>query len=134
MIYTFTGSRYGMSDAQKDRLRKILREHREIITEFRHGGCVGADDDACAIAGGEFGLPVWRYPSNILSMQAVMRSWEQYAQAPRPPLTRNRDMVREADRVIGAPSAASLNQQRGGTWYTIRYARRMLVPCVVLQP
>lgn len=48
-------------------------------------------------------------------------------------LARNRDIVNESGIMLAAP-AEMTEQARGGTWYTIKYARKVGKPLVIVLP
>ena len=52
---------------------------------------------------------------------------------PKKPLIRNRDIVRETAVLIATPEQ-TIEQLRSGTWATVRYARKMNRPTVLIFP
>lgn len=120
----FTGTRRGMTEAQRLTVRALLGLLG--VTEAHHGDCVGADADFAAVcaaleprpriiahpgesaAGGENHLRA-NSPHNdeVLSVKTHF--------------ARNRDIVTVCDVLIATP-ADPVPQTRGGTWYTIDYA------------
>lgn len=52
---------------------------------------------------------------------------------PRPPLERNRDVVDASDVLLACPGGMA-EEQRSGTWATIRYARKAGKPVVIVWP
>lgn len=60
MILGFTGTRRGMTTAQKVALRSAIAGATTLV----HGDCLGADDEAAAIAA-EVGIPCVSRPSDI---------------------------------------------------------------------
>ena len=124
----FTGTRKGMSDAQKIALRSILLCGG--LTEFHHGDCIGADDQAHDIAV-DYGLePVIHPPEN-----PACRAFRGALQI-RPEASynaRNRRIVRDSDILIATP-AEMVEQLRSGTWSTIRYARKSGRRVIIILP
>lgn len=88
--------------------------------EFHHGDCVGADAEAHDLAIALAATIVIHPPTNSLS-RAHCKGDD--SRAPKPYLDRNRDIVDETDVLVAAP-ADMTEQPKGGTWYTIRYARK----------
>lgn len=121
----FTGTRRGMSERQVETLFKFLRE----ATEFHHGRCLGADEQALRIAKivswqqikMEYG-GIWTvaHPSNLSAWTSQVESDE--TREPKPPLLRNQDIVNECSRLLACPGGMA-EVIRSGTWSTIRYAR-----------
>jgi hypothetical protein len=118
----FTGSRDGTTCEQHKALCAKVRELD--ITEFHHGCCVGADAEAFAA------VRTWvkaartvAHPPDkraMLSGNAVLLSDER--REPRPYLDRNRDIVDACDVLLACPKGPE--EQRSGTWATVRYARK----------
>lgn len=125
----FTGTRHGLTEPQWTALWHLLGELNGGF-EFHHGDCVGADAAAAAMAR-QRGYHVAAHPPTDWRLRAVTPSHE-YREA-KPFLERNRDIVDETELLIGCP-AEPTEQRRGGTWHTIRYARRLGRRVVVINP
>ncbi len=116
----FTGTRNGMTTPQAAAVRIALVRVRDLGARvFHHGDCVGADDQAAAIAH-DLGFHVVAHPPHA----ARARAWGYYDEI-RPPqayLVRNRAIVDECGLVLACPATVR-HELRSGTWATIRYAR-----------
>lgn len=132
MILGFTGTREGLSDAQKVAFEEYMLG-LTVLDEFHHGCCVGADGYA----------GVWVYetiltrcvghPSDIKSMtdgEALARCHQ--IRDPLPPLKRNRNIVDACELLIACPKGPE--EQRSGTWATVRYARKVGKRVVIVWP
>lgn len=135
----FTGTRHGMTSVQKEALRKCLEELTCGIGDctgkgsaFMHGDCVGADAEAHRIVRRSFpGLSINIAPSKIDSLRAYCEG--DVLMAPDDPLKRNEKIVDWASAIFACP--AEFNEQsRGGTWFTIRFARKMAKPLTIVYP
>jgi hypothetical protein len=129
----FTGTRDGMADAQFVRFRQCFSESH--AGEFHHGCCVGADEDAALQIADSYALlvKIVGHPSDIASLtsaEAVRRSHQTLPA--RPALERNRDIVDACDLLIACPKGPE--ERRSGTWATIRYARKVGRPVVIVWP
>jgi hypothetical protein len=124
----FSGTRNGMTGDQSFAVAGLLRSHDRC--ELHHGDCIGADFEAgimARAAGHRVSIHPPTDPSNrAFSLYDVMRPVKPY-------LVRNRNIVDETDELIATP-AEMTEQQRGGTWSTIRYARRKGKPITVILP
>jgi hypothetical protein len=114
----FTGSKYGMTPHQCQELKSILSN--PDVSEFHHGLCKGADEQAHEIALAR-GLFIIGHPPILRAQRAKckcneMRLARQY-------IARNRDIVDETDLLIVAPHKPEY--LRSGTWSTKRYAERI---------
>ncbi len=123
----FTGTREGMTPAQKQQLHSILQSYRG--GEFHHGDCVGADIEAEEIALA-CGLTVVVHPPLNRQYRAFSK---QPALTPKDYMVRNRDIVHASDVLLAAPKEAK-ELQRGGTWSTWRYAQQMRKPTTLVYP
>lgn len=113
----FTGTRHGMTDAQKATVKELLIYDDGVI-EAHHGDCVGADGDFHDIVHGM--VPVIIHPPK----DPKLRAWCDGDVLPEKPyLQRNRDIVGACDWLIATPAEAE-EQWLGGTWYTIHHAQR----------
>ena len=116
MTIGFTGTRKGMSEAQRAQLHAVidwLWIGRRDDREFRHGAAIGADLQAVDIASRWANAAIVAHPANGQ------------------PLARNRAIVAASDILIAAPESDT-EQLRSGTWATVRYARRKGIPIVML--
>ena len=124
----FTGTRYGMTVAQRRTLRLFLANGAG--REFHHGDCVGADAEAHDIAVA-FGFEPVIHPPVIDILRAFKDS--RRILAPRKYRTRNRDIVRNTSLLIAAPAGA-VEKVRSGTWWTVRFARKLGCAIVIIFP
>ena len=146
MIIGFTGTRGenlpngtygGMTVLQKDRLAWYLKENRENIVEAHHGGCVGSDQQFHAMCLA-LGIPVHVHPGypsrdpEDTTYQAQLDGSPHYMR-PKPFFTRNRDIVKSCDVLLATPRETS-DPGKGGTWYTINYARNASKQVITIYP
>ena len=127
MKVSFTGTRSGMSAWQKQQLEKFFLDHRGEISVLVHGACMGADEEAHAIARKVFGksLYIAIFPSTAKTRVDGLDA--QFVGARKPPLERDKDIVNlGADLLIAAPKQMH-EFPRSGTWATVRYARKKKV-------
>lgn len=128
----FTGTRRGMTSGQRAALRALLQLWSDDLESFHHGGCVGADAQAHALAGQAVGLErVVKHPPVDSSKMA--RCEGGVALEPKPYLVRNQEIVDVVDCLVAAPKT-SVEVRRSGTWATVRMARKRLVRVVLLHP
>lgn len=133
----FTGSREGMTDEQKETVRRLLHELKP--SEVHHGDCIGADAQFAELSAfwieSDIGVRrrpvVVAHPSNIAGTCAHTSPDLRYPR--KPPLERNRDIVGLSDRLIAAPKS-NQEEQRSGTWATIRYALKTATPVTIVWP
>lgn len=125
-IIGFTGTRHGMSQAQARAVLALLEQLG--ATEVHHGDCVGADSEANTLA-----LLVGATRVAHPPVQARYRAWcvVEECRAPEAYLIRDQDIVDDAERMIAAPFEP-VEQIRGGTWATIRMARRAGRPIAIV--
>lgn len=119
MIVAFTGTRKGMTRAQKVTFeRTLLALGAEKLV---HGDCLGADQDAHEIAGLNW-IPVHLRPCDIETQRGYAVGAKKIFPTERP-LVRNHRIVDDGDVLIAAPSGFK-HVLRSGTWTTVRYATR----------
>jgi len=116
MIIGFTGTRAGMTEAQKKVVARLLEEHKP--SEVHHGDCIGADAHFHELARDipRVGHPASGVGDQRAFCQNLSRTYES-----KPPLERNHDIVNASDFLIATPKE-SREVLRSGTWATIRYA------------
>lgn len=122
----FTGTQRGMTDAQKNTLRKMVPKDAEL----HHGDCVGADAEAHDIFR-FYGLACVGHPPSNSTKRAFkfVDEWRPEKDY----LERNKDIVRETDMLIAAPGEDT-ELLRSGTWSTVRYARKLGRLVIVIYP
>lgn len=114
----FTGTQQGMTEFQAESLLRLLLKLNPL--RLHHGDCIGADSqvhDLCIRAG----ILVETHPANIAGKRAFRKAY--FEHLPKPPLTRNKDIVNWTDYLIAVPQQSN-EIRRSGTWATIRYARK----------
>jgi len=123
----FTGTRNGMTAAQAAAFGAVISE-LPSFAEFHHGDCVGADDEAAnavhemRLEEGGHRLAIVCHPPLDEKLRAF-NPCHDAIRAPKTHFARNRDIVDESDVLIATP-AQMTHQPRGGTWYTVDYARK----------
>lgn len=105
------------------------------MTEFHHGCCLGADDDAFDICT-EFAKTAHRIahpPRNRGLISANAEAFSDEVCPALPYLERNFNIAEACEHLFATP-AESDEQQTGGTWHTIRCARRLRRPITIIWP
>jgi hypothetical protein len=130
----FTGTRHGMTLAQTEALHARLLAYAEAGEwAFHHGDCQGADAEAHQIAW-MLGAIVYVHPPDTGTWRAYCAGPSRvHRAAPLPYLERNRAIVNACEMLIAAPREAQ-ETQRSGTWATVRDARRLGKPVILLPP
>ena len=131
----FTGTQNGMGLLQKRIFCSIINHLREINKSlvFAHGDCIGADAEAHKIIQA-MGIPIVIHPpldskkraySPLNSIDTIL-PFKEY-------IARNHDIVDASDFMIGIPRL-KFEEQRSGTWATIRYSRKITKDCCIIYP
>lgn len=133
----FTGTRFGMTPAQKAAVAKRLAAYDPATVVAHHGDCIGADADFHALCRDAGVAKIVAHPGHPdgrptdTSQRAFTDADE--VREPKPFLVRNGDIVDESSEMIATP-AEFTETQRGGTWSTIRRARRGGRPLTIVFP
>jgi len=130
----FTGTKVGMSDAQKKTLLNWLKACRRFYrdyAEFHHGDCIGADAEAHDIAtlvGFETSIhpPINEYARAFCTPSFGSYEAKEY-------IERNHEIV-DCVRVLIATPQTNEEVMRSGTWATVRYARKCKKPVILIMP
>jgi len=129
MIVSFTGTRQGMTKRQIKTFVNLMYEVG--MQTLIHGDCVGADADAHILAMEQM-IDVLKRPCNIERQRAFTEGGRVVAE-PEAPLIRNRKIVDDGEQLIACP-ATFQEEQRSGTWATIRYAKRNDKSVIIIWP
>lgn len=124
----FTGTQHGMNRKQLEELRRFLQ--RTEAYELHHGDCIGADAQAHAIALA-LGVSIVIHPPINPAKRAFCKGTEVLPENEY--LIRNHHIVDQTDILVAAPKT-DYYQLRSGTWATVRYAKLLDKPVVVLLP
>jgi hypothetical protein len=131
----FTGTRDGMTADQLAAMATWL-SCRPDVTEFHHGDCVRADDQAANLVYTQgwqwFDALIVAHPPTVESRRAF-NIHASRTLPPLPYLERNRHIVDACDLLLACPKF-DREQDRGGTWYTIRFTREVGKPVVIFWP
>jgi len=121
MDVCFTGTREGMTLGQMGAVRELLDQARP--DRVHHGCAEGADREfhAMTVAGTRD-----LYPCNVEQYEWARANCAagDVIHPIEAPLVRNRQMVDKSTLIIAAPRTR-VEEQRSGTWATVRYARRV---------
>ncbi len=128
MIIGVTATQQGLTDRQK----YLVREELLALgaTELHHGDCTGGDADIHAIAV-ELDLYIVIHPPRNESKRAFCDAHE--TRRALDYLDRNKNIVLESDKLLGCPRY-NREELRSGTWSTIRFARKIGTPYLVILP
>jgi hypothetical protein len=139
----FTGTRHGMTDAQREAFRKVFWELPDRVGRFNHGACKGADAEAAAIVRGfHLGTNIAAYPGRgahdeegdenpWLDKEALNDADEIHPTKTH--FARNRDIVNAVDVLIACPPCKPLPSS-GGTAYTVTFARKSGKRVIIVWP
>lgn len=126
----FTGTRQGMTEAQRSTVIKLLSSKETHMAH--HGGCIGADIDFDTICRDILSIPTSVHPSNLKNQQGKW-SYTNVVFPEKPPLDRNKDIVDSVDFLVACPKGY-IEEIRSGTWATIRYTRKVEKPLYIVYP
>jgi hypothetical protein len=129
LVIGFTGTRQGMTWEQRLAVEHLLNKLQPA--QVRHGDCVGADEQFHEISR-QLELPVFIHPPNNNKERAYCMGAVAIA-PPAPYHVRNKDMVASSDALVATPLEDS-EQDRGGTWMTVRFARAKGIPLYIVWP
>lgn len=130
MIVGFTGTQHGMTKAQRAAFRRLVLELG--VTTFHHGDCVGSDAQAHnTVRKRTTAKLVIHPPSNEGKRAFSKHATFTYKAAPY--LERNRNIVNRCQLLVATPGGMS-EELRSGTWFTVRYARKIKRPIVLVYP
>jgi len=131
----FTGTRHGMSELQQQAAVALIDEIAPPAVFYaHHGDCIGADKqfhDACRSTNGRAYVVVHPGPDGARGWRAGCLGDER--RDPAPHMWRNATIVAASTVMLAAP-AEMTEQQRGGTWATIRMARKAGKPLAIVFP
>lgn len=123
----FTGTKNGMVPEQKTAFAALCAQKRsEGFTKFRHGDCIGADDQAATIAAAA-GFFIIAHPGHPKDPENTMyRAFNPHSHlvlTAKPFVKRDHDIVDESDELAATPMGHE-EIIASGTWTTVRYARK----------
>lgn len=120
MIVGFTGTREGMTTKQRLALKPVLQRLFSAGSEFHHGDCIGADEEAHYIARTlKFLIAI--HPPIGSEKRAFCLGDRMYDT--KAYLERNHDIVDACNVLIAIPQGFK-EELMAGTWATIRYASK----------
>lgn len=145
----FTGTRNGMTKDQLERFGILIHESLGDYAKdgliLYHGMCKGADEQAhynfmLCVNWGVIGFPS-DIPNTQMNLHPIQEefdarnNWNGFTQihSPQDPLERNKVIVEHCDILIACPKSRQ-EEQRSGTWSTIRYARKLKKPVYIIWP
>ena len=126
----FTGTRRGLSPTQHNRLAEYLKSCTPI-EEAHHGSCIGADEAFHhIIASNHPGTLLYIHPPR--SREYIADLTGNYKHPPLGYIARNHNIVDATDLLVACPS--DVESVRSGTWATVRYARSLKRPHILVWP
>lgn len=138
MILGFTGTRRGMTEAQKQTVIRVFALRKP--SRVHHGACEGADRDLwkiCRESGRYLLLPpiaqtFWPGDEEQHDWAIFSADDGDIVQPVSPYLRRNGSIVRQSDALLSTPKGMEV--RRSGTWSTIRFARKLGKPILIVWP
>jgi hypothetical protein len=132
----FTGTQLGMTNKQKTRFEEWIGISN--ITEFHHGDCIGADEEAHEIVNSSTrDITIIIHPPKDMSKRAFCGKGDEGGsilfKPEKPYLDRNHDIVRASTVLIACPKKI-YEETRSGTWATIRHAKKCGVMVLIIWP
>lgn len=133
MKIAFTGTQAGVTKPQATAFREWWGID-PVGHEVHYGCCVGADAQVAAFLNRQSPRPrLIAHPGdNPGKTDQAAVAVADVAHPARPNLDRNRDMVDAAEILLACPQGPE--EQRSGTWATVRYARSVGIPIVLFWP
>lgn len=123
----FTGNRYGLREDQKIQIIELLDKYNDITVS--HGDCIGSDTDfhklciSYKYTHPEKTITVHIYPPDNPRLRGFNKG--DVVMPEKPYLHRNMDIIKNSDLLIACPVDKNKEEQRSGTWSTIRQARKL---------
>lgn len=127
--YGFTGTRAGMTKRQGETFVRIAPQLD--VAEWHHGDCIGSDKQSHDV-GLKLHWAIIIHPPESNDHRAFCMKYREI-RYPKSYLARNNDIVMETDRLVATP-AEFQEKLRSGTWATIRYARALSRPLLIIWP
>lgn len=125
----FTGSSRYVTEGQRIAFLTFVGSHD--LSWFRHGDCIKADATAHEIMRAiRPEVHIHGHPPDNPIKRAFC-AFDSVSE-PLPYLDRNKAIVRAANRLLAMPHG--MEEARSGTWFTIRYARRLHRPIAIFWP
>ena len=127
-----TGTRHGANDKQRRLFVSII--NKAMVTKFRHGDCIGFDEESHKIVESIS-------PSTIIEIhppiedkhRAYCKGKNVKIHEPKNYLDRNKDIVAGSQLMIAVPGT-EFEILHSGTWATIRHMKRIGKPFIILYP
>lgn len=135
-VLALSGTRLPMKSIQMATLSCIL-DRLTRLTAVRHGDCIGADRVAHELVRRQCdGVTIHVHPPTDEKQRAFCETTAGPTEVhpPKPYLKRNRDMIDASDALVAFPKSATEQKRGSGTWATIRYARKIGRPLVIVLP
>lgn len=127
----FTGTRKGMTSAQKRTFLRLLRQ--VSATEFHHGDCLGADAEAHQFVADRYPhTAIIVHPAEDGILRAFLKGSAVREEAPY--LDRNKVIVDETEELIATPGERKERKRGSGTWFTVRYAKAAGKKVTIIYP
>ena len=123
-----SGQRQGLNGRQREALASLLVS--SPVVEFHHGDCLGADAQGHELAL-QCRYTVVSHPPSDPKHRAFCVGWTAQWEE-KDYRSRNTDIVRCVDVLWAFPEGPEDAFPRSGTWMTVRIARRLGVPVVVI--
>lgn len=126
MILGFTGTRQGMTTAQRKTVLSLIK--RIDPDKVLHGDCTGSDAEFHAMIIAYRGGILAERPRPVIAIRPSDRASRAYCEGaeliypPKSPLDRDREIAKDSDSMIATPKGFE-EEVRSGTWATIRYFR-----------